>query len=195
MTDRTPTADATDEAIMAAIAQGNVDMLGELYQRYGQPVRSLLFRLYGDVSPAEAEDLCHEVFLEVNRSARRYRHQGRLLSWLFGIAVRKAHGWRRKRWVRERLMGRYRDDKKVERPAAGGPESRVAARMEIDRALNALNQGQREVLLLHAVEGMGAEEIAEALGISVNTVWTRLHRARKAMRAALDPTGDPGQRD
>ena len=67
-------------------------------------------------------------------------------------------------------------------------ESAVGARVEVKRALAILPEPQREVLLLHVVENFSGDEIAEALGISPKTVWTRLHRARKSMRKALTKT-------
>ncbi len=58
-------------------------------------------------------------------------------------------------------------------------------RRQVEVALRALSDEQRLVILMHVVEGMGAPDIAAALGIRTKTVWTRLHRARVAMRQAL----------
>ncbi|NTV27819.1 MAG: sigma-70 family RNA polymerase sigma factor, partial [Methanothrix sp.] len=57
----------------------------------------------------------------------------------------------------------------------------LGTRAELRQALAALPEPQRQVLLLHVLENLSGEEIAETLGISPNTVWTRLHRARKTL--------------
>ena len=56
----------------------------------------------------------------------------------------------------------------------------------IERGFSQLAKGQKDVLILHAVEGFTGEEIAQILDIEVNTVWSRLHRARSALQQLLD---------
>ena len=172
---------------MQQLAGGDAEPLGELFLRYGKMVHSVLRRYAVGAAEAELDDLVQEVFLTLFESAPRYLESGKLRSWLCGIAVRKARSGRRKNWLRDNLLRRF---------GGGGAgiavmhestvESQAGARVEVTRALAVLPEPQREVLLLHVVENLSGEEIAEALGISPKTVWTRLHRARQAMRAALE---------
>ena len=71
-------------------------------------------------------------------------------------------------------------------PAVADSQSQVALRDELERAFAALRIDQRAVLVLLYYQGLSVAEIADALGISVGTVKSRLHGARQAMRAAID---------
>jgi RNA polymerase sigma factor (sigma-70 family) len=173
----------SDGELMARLAQGDSEPLGALYSRYGSQVSSLLFRLLPASRAHEGEDLCQEVFLTLYDTAKRYREEGKLRSWLFGIAVRKARSHQRKQWWRRRLLGRAREDLAVHAEAA--PPVGVESRVAIAQALSTLPQRLREVLLLQAVEGLTGEEIARLLGIAPKTVWTRLHRARRALQESV----------
>ncbi len=176
----------TDQELMVLLAEGDMAPLGELYMRYGGVVRSLLFRLLQGDSVAEADDLLHEVFETVYKTASRFQPNREVRPWLFGITVRKARGWQRKMWARQHLLKRYVKDKEATvSSVVESPDARTAARHQIDRALLSLPKGQREVLILHVTEDLSGEQIADALDLRLGTVWTRLRRARLAMRAAL----------
>jgi RNA polymerase sigma factor (sigma-70 family) len=170
----------TDAELMKRLGQGDSAALGVLYRRYGKMVLSIVHRSTLSLASLEADDVCQEVFLALNDTAPRYREAGRLKSWICGIAIRKSKELRRNRWLKSALLDRFR--------RAPGPPLRSAgeARVEIGEALSALSGAQRDVLLLHTVENLSAEEIAAALGIRVKTVFTRLHRAREAMRRRLE---------
>ncbi len=66
------------------------------------------------------------------------------------------------------------------------PDAADATRHQINRAMAGLPRAQREVLILYVIQNMSGDQIADALKVRINTVWTRLRRARIAMRAALD---------
>jgi RNA polymerase sigma-70 factor, ECF subfamily len=170
-----------DAELMKRLGEGDCAPLGVLYRRYGRMVLSMVHRCIPSLASLEADDVCQDVFLALNETAPRYRDEGRLKSWICGIAIRKAKEVRRNRWLRAALLDRFRR-------ATPRPSSRLAAEagIEIEQALGALSEGQRDVLLLHTVENLSAEEIAAALGIRVKTVFTRLHRAREAMRRRLE---------
>lgn len=180
----------SDEQLMAGLAQGRIEPLGALYMRYGAMVRRALRRLAPEISRAELEELGQEVFLTLSDTAARYEERTRLRAWLYGIALRKAKSWRRTTWLRRKLLVWHAGASPGTVPgAARSPEREVAMRQEATRVLDRLPQEQREVLLLHAVEGFTGEEIAQILGIRPKTVWTRLHRAR---RAALEMRAGDG---
>jgi len=172
---------------MRRLAAGEVDLLGKLYALHGSAVLRRLGCLVTDTSPAEADDLCQEVFLTAYRIAGRYRETGQLRSWLLGIAFKKARGWQRKRWLRMKLMlGFTESEVALARGSARpSPESALLAKERYAAALSTLPQGLRTVLLMHAGDKLSGQEIADILGLKVNAVWTRLHRARAAVSRAL----------
>lgn len=126
------------------------------------------------LASAAAEDLCQEVFLALPSAARRFRPGAEVRTWLAGVAVRKMREHRRNTWLRRNLLERFWPKADVEAPA----DVRVDAANEGRRLLELLPEPLRVVLVLQVVEGFSAQEIAASLGISENTVWTRIHRAR-----------------
>jgi RNA polymerase sigma-70 factor (ECF subfamily) len=175
-----------DADLVAALGRGEAEALGTLYERHGATVLGVLRRYARGLGDAELEDLRQEAFLTALDAAPRYRQSGSVRSWLCGIAIQLGRNRsRRARWRRglvERFGGRGTG---VARTVADPVEGAAGARLDAEKALGGLPSAQREVLLLHVVEELSGAEIAVALGIAEKTVWTRLHRARKAMREAL----------
>ena len=180
---------------MRALAAGERDPLGVLYVRYARFVRSIVTRVVG-VSGSEADDVTQEVFLVLLDKASGYGDSGRLKAFLCGIAVRQARSRRRRQWFRDAILRRFAG--RVPGAAAMAESSMdtdLGTRAEVRRALQVLPEPQRQVLLLHVLENLSGEEIARALGVSPNTVWTRLHRARQAMRRVLSADGTSDTRE
>jgi RNA polymerase sigma factor (sigma-70 family) len=97
-----------------------------------------------------------------------------------GIAVRKAKKFGAVSWVRRNLLDRYTSREDI---GSGEGADRVDAGRDAERMLASLPEGWRTVVVLNLVEGWTAEEIAASLGISPNTVFTRIFRARQQLRA------------
>ena len=170
-----------DAPLIDRLKSGDLDALGPLYQRYGGAVRSLLVRTEPSLGREGADDLCQEVFLVFIDTLPRYTEQGRLRSWLYGIAVRKARGWRRRTWVRRALGQQHGSAAAGVALQSERTDERLDARKKIDSLLRSLPARQREVVMLRMIEGLSGQETAEVLGISENAVNTRLHRARQAL--------------
>jgi RNA polymerase sigma-70 factor (ECF subfamily) len=171
----------SDEELMARLKMGDTDALAGLYTRHRGVVNAVVRRQVPGLAGADAEDLCHEVFIELTRLAARYRPGGSVKAWLCGIALKKA--WRRSRgqWLRQRLLRGL--GARTSAPSAG---AQVDAGIEVERLLGRLAPPLREVVVLCLVEQLETTEVATALGVSVNTVWTRLHRARAQLRELQD---------
>jgi RNA polymerase sigma-70 factor (ECF subfamily) len=167
-----------DEALMQQLARGGTTALGPLYRKYRRLVQSLVRQSLVSVGDAEAEDLTQEVFIALSQGAKRYQKGNSVKAYVAGIAVQKAKEQRR-RFTRRAWLSKLFGKADEERSMG------VEAKLQGEALLAALPEPMREVLVLHVVEGMKAEEIAAALNINVATVWTRLHRAR-AKLAELD---------
>lgn len=169
--------DSQDTQLMHALAQGDLTALEPLYVRYHALVLTTL-RRHGGVPPAELEDLCQEVFLALREQAYAYRQVSSVRAFIVGIAIKKGWKLRFRAALHRRLVQRVfgRDER------TGTWHGGVEAAHDAASFLARLPEQQRTVLLLHRVEHLSAEEIASSLGISVNTVWTRLHRARQRLR-------------
>jgi RNA polymerase sigma-70 factor, ECF subfamily len=179
-----PNSAPSDAELMAGLSRGEIGCLEPLYLRYGDAVFRVVRGVLARASSDEADDICQNVFLTVLEAAPRYQETGSFRSWLFGIAVRKARSWQRRRWFRDALLQKNRDEAAA--PVGRGPDEMVDMLQHLERALRRLTVAQREVFLLRASEGLSGSEIAEVLGISLNAVFTRLHRAQIAVGEFLE---------
>jgi RNA polymerase sigma-70 factor (ECF subfamily) len=129
------------------------------------------------VAEDEREDVVQDVFVVVHRRLAAYEGRGAITSWLYGI-VRGLCWNRRRRAERRRTHLRALA---VERVAPPPPDPGAAE--AFGRFLAGLDEARRAVFELCEVEGMSGPEVAHALGLNVNTVYTRLRAAKKAFVA------------
>jgi len=162
------------------------ERFAEIFDRHAPHIQRYLARRLGAQT---ADDLVAETFLIAFDKRSRYQlERPDARPWLYGIATNLV-GKHRREEVREyRLRNAI-----VPVPDADGHADVVAARVTaqamhrmLAAALADLNHGDRDVLLLIAWEGLPYEEVAHALAIPVGTVRSRLNRARRLVRAALD---------
>jgi len=175
-----------DAELIAAMARGQLEALGALFDRHEPAVRRYFGRL--GIGRDDADDLVQATFLEAHRAAQRFDDRHTAISWLLGIATMMARRHRRSvgralariaAWAahpRRDLAQSHAPDELMDRDRA---VARVAA------ALDRLSSKKRETFVLVALEGLSGEQVASALGIPVRTVWTRLHHARRELRALL----------
>ena len=180
--------DPQDRALLARVARGEADALAALSARHQRPLRAYLGLLTPD--PGLAEELLQDVLLAAWRGAGGFAGRASVRSWLLGIARHRAHaalgrrGWHQVP-VDEVAPG--------EVPSAPDPADLVLAaaeRAELVAAIRGLAPAHREVLALVFAHELRYRELAEALGVPVGTVKSRLHAARLALRARLD--AEPG---
>jgi len=140
-------------------------------------------RAFGGLE-ADVEDLTQEVFMVVRRKLDTF--DGRNLpGWLYRVAQRTVRDYRRRAWFRRIFAGKPAEAE-AESPSgwmrAADPgeilEQREAEKT-LGQILSQMSAVRRTAFILFEVEGYSGEEIAELEGIPLNTVWTRLHHARK----------------
>ncbi len=175
----------SDEALVAACGLGDAAALGALFDRHHEGVSRFLQRMSrGDA--AEIDDLAQATFVEVWRSAARFRGGAAVRTWIFGIATNLVRHRARSEGRRRAALAGLASTP----PASSrGPDDAMMRRQLIDRlgaALAMLSHEQREVFVLCEVEEIAGVEVARALGLREGTVWRRLHDARRALRRALD---------
>ena len=142
-----------------------------LYQRHLVAVARVI-RQHG-VLDVEADDLCQEIFLIIYRHLRGFRGEGRLRTWIHRLASREAIRYARRREIRLlRVRARRRPLPRDH------TENEALQRRYLDELLACLPPERRRALVLFEIDGRLVEEIAEMCGCAVNTVWTRIHRAR-----------------
>ena len=180
--------EVVDDAAVIERSWTRPELFAEIYGSHVVEIHKYVARRLG---PDAADDLVANTFLIAFQQRKRFDPSLRSARpWLYGIATNLMRRHRRQELAFYRALARTGGA-----PADDTHEERVAARLsaqrlrpELMRALTRLSAGDRDVLLLTALADLSREEIAQALDIPTGTVGSRLHRARKKLRAALPPT-------
>lgn len=164
----------------------------ELHREHGARIRRYLERLVG---ATDAEDLQQEVFEKAQRAIGTFRGDSRALTWLYRVATNVAidrlrSAGRRAGLVPDDadgdLLGGRRAAEPTDERSLDGEVDRKRMRECIMRVVDGLPPSQRAVILLGELRGLSDRELADALGISLGAAKIRLHRARRALKAALE---------
>ena len=178
--------DESDEEMMRSVAVGDTGSFRLLVERHQRMVIGTVARMIGS---ADAEDLAQQVFINVWKSAPRWRPEARFTTWLMTITKRLVFNESRRR-TRSRLLPQsYEDIRVPERvDRAPLPDELLQQRelsLAIERAMALLPEKERLAVILRQQEGMPYEEIATVLGVSVPAVKSLLFRARNSLKQRL----------
>lgn len=189
--ERRDVVDLEERTWLARHRRGDASAFPALMAAYRRPVYSYLVR--GGVASADRDDVFQAVFLRIHAAAGSYDPARPLAPWLFTIVANT---------VRNHLRDRARTDGPTPAPddppeppdPNPDPERIASARQTLawlDGAVADLPPAQREVLLLIAIVGLRQQDVAQALGMPLNTVKTHLRRARLALAARLAERNAP----
>ena len=162
---------------MVAFSRGSADAFAELFARYKQPLFGFFRRRVAN--PGLAEELTQDTFVAVLRGAKRYEATALFRTYLYAVGFGVLRAYRRKAAFRAVFLG---IDSAEREPAA---RSTVGTDVMLRDAVGKLERHDREILLLREFEQLSYGEIAELLRLPVNTVRSRLFRARTALREVL----------
>jgi RNA polymerase sigma-70 factor (ECF subfamily) len=168
--------EADDDAPLVDAAQsGDTEAFAALYRRHAGALMPMLWRLAGGDRPL-AEDWLQDAFVQAWRKLDQLRDRAAFAGWLRRLAANVA--------LADRRRGRLATvDAEVE---PGAPEPPwPAADLDLERAIAALPDRARQVLVLFHLSDLGHAEIAELLGVDIGTSKAQLHRARKLIKEAL----------
>jgi RNA polymerase sigma-70 factor, ECF subfamily len=166
----------TDETLMLEFQGGSREAFEELFTRYRGPLYGFFRRrLNGD---QRAEDLMQETFLAVIRATARYEPRALVRTYFYGIAMNLLAAERRKQ---------FRDTPSEAIAPEPVTNDTPEAALWIRQALGKLEDAEREILMLREYEQLSYAEIAELVKIPLNTVRSRLFRARMALKDCLEP--------
>jgi RNA polymerase sigma-70 factor, ECF subfamily len=169
--------------------EGNAAAFEQLYRRYSGRVYSLCLRIVKNDS--EAEDLTQEAFLLLFRKIHTFRGEARFSTWLHRLTINLVlMGLRKKRYPEVSLDATLEPGEEDSRPLTelGGPDLRLSGvvdHMNLDRAIEQLPDGYKEMFILHDVEGYEHHEIAAILGCSSGNSKSQLYKARLRLRELL----------
>ena len=185
----------TDHALLDAARRGDRSAIDALLERH--QARIYRFGMKMCRNPEDAQDVLQETLLAMARSVGDFREESSISTWLYSIArgfcVKKR---RKSKFAPERLgsletdvpaeVHRLLDPRRLPDEELADKELQEA----LEKSIDLLDPIYREVLLLRDIEGLTAPEVADVLGVSVDAVKSRLHRARLAVRSAMAPLLD-----
>ena len=182
------------DLIILLAREGNTNAFRKIYDQYRRPVYHLAYRYTR--SQQDAEDIMQETFMSALKGLHTFREETKLRNWLFRIAAHACTRKRRKKKCEpdreislESLMPTDGSDGHYEIPDWSNDPSDAALRAELKSVINTgmmqLPPKYRIVFNLRDIEGFNTEETADILGITPQSVKTRLHRARLFLRKEI----------
>jgi RNA polymerase sigma-70 factor (ECF subfamily) len=171
----------TEAQLVRQACEGSGSAVRALYERYAPRVYAVVRRIAGEDDLAQ--DYAQEAWIRAIRALPTFRGDARFSTWLHRIAVNSALQALRKRDTRSK--------KEAPMPEAIPVHPRQGDTLLgqlLERAMDQLPDGMRQVLILHDVEGYTHEEIGEFLGVTSGTSKSQLFKARAKMREVLRPT-------
>ena len=186
-----------ERLLIARLRERDEQAFEEIVHTYGDKVFSLIYRMLGNRQ--EAEDVAQDVFITVFKTIESFRGEAKFSTWLLRIAANHSKN-RIKHLARRPTEGVDPEDVSQVRLSSDRPAPPVqaqidapdklmeAAEMEahVQRAIEALDEDQRLLVVLRDVEEMSYQEIGEITGLPEGTIKSRLHRARTAIKEELD---------
>ena len=185
--------DATPDKVLVARAKRNdIAAYEELVTRYQGKIYSLLYNMTSNKE--DAEDLVQEVFVKAHKSLKKFRGQSSFYTWVYRIAVNRAINFLKKRKRKSAMslddvdLGVERDPAYVELTSKESPVRDMGIlelQDKLNKALMTLSEKHRTVVVLHDIQGVPHDEIAEMMGCSSGTVRSRLFYARQHLQREL----------
>jgi RNA polymerase sigma-70 factor (ECF subfamily) len=181
-----------DREAVRRVQAGDTEAFEPLVEKYKRKVFRLAYQVLRDQE--EALDVAQEAFVKAFRALPAFKGDSAFYTWLFRITMNVALDRKRQRATRAKSLGAEDvPPEEWERTATStdpDPED-VATGLErrerIRKGLDSLSDHHRTIIILSDIEGLQYREIAEVLGIPMGTVMSRLHHARKRLRAILGP--------
>ncbi|MEA2642883.1 MAG: hypothetical protein QOF51_4277 [Chloroflexota bacterium] len=181
-----------DQRLIDGVLARDSQALDDLYQRYGRPVYSLIYRILND--RGIAEDVTQEVFLKLWRQPESFNAaRGSLGSWLLSVAHNRAIDQVRRRRVREELpLPELRDSEEIVADGLADPADLAGSSEEaaaVRRALEQIPSAQRQAIEMAFFQGKTHVEISAELGEPLGTAKTRIRLGMRKLRVLLEAEG------
>lgn len=175
-----------DVALIQRILNGDQNAFATLVRKYQQQIHTLAWKKTGDFQIAE--DIVQETFLQVYQKLETLEGPTQFTGWLYQIAHRRCIAWLRKNRIQTEPLEET-DISEIETEAyseyVATEQAKTTAEAQrdlVEKLLAKLKERDREVIMLHYFEEMSSPEIGKSLGVSENTIKSRLHRAKQQLK-------------
>ncbi len=169
---------------MARVAAGDHQAFGALVTRHEDKLFAVAYRVLGNRQ--DALDATQDAFLSALRQASKFRGESAFSTWLYRIGVNACNDLLRKK---KRLV--LTDDPQPPENAGARPDDEAVRRVDLQRALSALQPEYREAVVLHDIGGVPYEEIARITATQIGTVKSRISRGRRRLADLLEQPAAP----
>jgi RNA polymerase sigma-70 factor (ECF subfamily) len=183
----------TDNELIQKIAAKDHDAFKALVDRYQALVINTCYNLVGNRQ--DAEDVAQEVFFQVYKSAKKFRGEAKISTWLYRIAVNRSLNFIRdhKRFGLLKSLSSLLESERQEVADVPAPDSdrpdmaleKKEQNVIVQKALDSLPENQRTAFVLHKYEGLSYQEIAEISKYSLSSVESLIHRAKLNLQKKL----------
>jgi RNA polymerase sigma-70 factor (ECF subfamily) len=170
-----------ERELIIKAGQGDMKAFREIYQRASGYVYTLAYRVVN--TKHDAEEVTQDVFLKLHHNLGSFKFEASFKTWLYRIAVNAAlnHAKKRSRVTALEVEEIFEDPTTVTQPDATKNIEAGETEKQLKGLLDQLNPDQRACIVLREIEGLDYQGIASSLGININTVRSRLKRARETL--------------
>jgi RNA polymerase sigma-70 factor (ECF subfamily) len=186
-TDARVSAELSDLECVRRLQRGETEAFAILLERHQKSIFNLLYRMLGDYD--DAAEVSQEAFLSAYRSIKSFRGDASFSTWLYRIAVNHANTRRKATAALQQRVARL----EALEPSGDGVADPAEAleqkelRERVQAALSGLDAEDATIILLRDLQDVPYEAVADILEVPIGTVKSRLHRARRALKARLAP--------
>ena len=172
-----------ERELIVRAGEGDAGAFREIYRRSAGYVYTLAYRIVN--TKHDAEEVTQDVFLRVHRSLGSFKFEAAFKTWLYRIAVNAAlnHAKKRSRVMTREVEEVYECPATATQAEAGKSLEAEDTGARLKTLLDQLNPDQRACIVSREIDGMDYQGIAQSLGININTVRSRLKRARETLMA------------
>lgn len=181
-----------DIALVKQVQEGNIRAFDQLIKRYRERLYSVVYNVLSNRE--DAADITQEAFIKAFKSIDKFKGNSSFFTWIYRIAVNAAitHS-KKRRWKRffsfEVMQEEGSEGELIDRLASESESTKSAflgeLQEKLNEALQTLSINHRTVVVLHEVEGLSHQEIADIMGCSEGTVRSRLHYAKQQLQSLL----------
>lgn len=173
-----------DFSLIKAFNEGDETAFNDLVNRHKEKVRNLIYLNLGSTS--SIDDISQEVFLSVYRKLKQFRFQSQFTTWLYTITINKIRDHVRKQKIMS-VFSAFSSDETENVVEPGGFKENFDINEMVRDAVAKLPGKLKEPLILRDFEGMSYQDIADATGIEIGTIKSRIFRARESLKKMLQP--------
>jgi len=175
-----------NQELLKRLAEGDQQAFTEIIKKYRNKALNFAYRYLGNLE--EAEDAAQDCFVRIYSHSAYFDSERRFEPWFYQILANCCRDRIRKKRRFTVLLDRLKFDKENNAVETGCLQASTEI-SQFAQALQQLSPSRREILILRFDEDLSYEEIAQTLGISIGTVMSRLHRAKKDLAKALKNMG------